>query len=128
MRNGTGTSFVKAPTLADNGLITKAYLRDMEAAVKQRTPIAGDNITIKVTDGGYVISSTAITNVFNNTIVQNTETGAITTAPPITPTPTSPTITSPIITSPVVTAFREITLNVCSNGVPGTIIVFGPVN
>jgi hypothetical protein len=123
MRNGTGTSFVKAPTLSDNGLITKAYLRDMEAAVKQRTPIAGDNITIKVTDGGYVISSTAITNIFNNSIIQDTGTNTITTAPPITPTPTIPTITSP-----VVTAFQEITLNVCSNGVPGTIIVFGPVN
>jgi hypothetical protein len=122
MRNGTGTSFVKAPTLADNGLITKAYLRDMEAAVKQRTPIAGDNITIKVTDGGYLISSTAITNVFNNVVVDDT--GTITTAP-LEPTPT-PTI--PTITSPVVTAFQAITLTVCSNGVPGTIIVFGPVD
>ena len=123
MRNGTGTSFVKAPTLADNGLITKAYLRDMEAAVKQRTPIAGDNITIKVTDGGYLISSTATTNISN---VFVDDTGTITTSP--FPTITFPTITSPTITSPVVTAFQEITLNVCSNGVPGTIIVFGPVN
>jgi len=59
MRNGTGTAFVKVPLLPDNGLITKAYLHDMEAAVKQRTPIAGDNITIKVTDGSYVVSATA---------------------------------------------------------------------
>ena len=59
MKNGTGTSFVGVPILADNGLITKAYLHDMETAVKQRTPIAGDNITIKVTDGSYVISATA---------------------------------------------------------------------
>jgi hypothetical protein len=59
MRSGTGTSFVKVPVLADNGLITKNYLHDIEAAVKQRTPIAGDNITIKVTDGSYVISATA---------------------------------------------------------------------
>lgn len=63
MRNGTGTAFVKVPLLPDNGLITKAYLHDMEAAVKQRTPIAGDNITIKVTDGSYVISATAGVNV-----------------------------------------------------------------
>jgi hypothetical protein len=63
MRNGAGTAFVKVPLLPDNGLITKAYLHDMEAAVKQRTPIAGDNITIKVTDGSYVISATAGANV-----------------------------------------------------------------
>ena len=41
MKNGTGTSFVGVPILADNGLITKAYLHDIETAVKQRTPIAG---------------------------------------------------------------------------------------
>jgi hypothetical protein len=63
MRNGTGTAFVKVPLLPDNGLITKAYLHDMEVAVKQRTPIAGDNIIIKVTDGSYVISATAGANV-----------------------------------------------------------------
>jgi len=63
MKNGTGTSFVGVPILADNGLITKTYLHDMETAVKQRTPIAGDNITIKVTDGSYVISATAGANV-----------------------------------------------------------------
>jgi hypothetical protein len=63
MRNGAGTAFVKVPLLPDNGLITKAYLHDMEAAVKQRTPIAGDNITIKVTDGSYVISATAGVNI-----------------------------------------------------------------
>ena len=63
MKNGTGTSFVGIPILPDNGLITKAYLHDIETAVKQRTPIAGDNITIKVTDGSYVISATAGANV-----------------------------------------------------------------
>jgi hypothetical protein len=59
MRNGTGTSFVGVPILADNGLITKAYLHDIETAIKQRTPIAGDNINIKVTDGSYIISAVA---------------------------------------------------------------------
>jgi hypothetical protein len=59
MRAGTGSSFSKVPVLADNGLITKTYLHDLEAAVKQRTPIAGANIDIKVTDGSYVISATA---------------------------------------------------------------------
>ena len=59
MRSGTGSSFSKVPVLADNGLITKTYLHDLEAAVKQRTPIAGANIDIKVTDGSYVISATA---------------------------------------------------------------------
>ena len=59
MRSGTGSSFSKVPVLADNGLITKTYLHDLEAAVRQRTPIAGANIDIKVTDGSYVISATA---------------------------------------------------------------------
>jgi hypothetical protein len=59
MRAGTGSSFSKVPVLADNGLITKTYLHDLEAAVLQRTPIAGANIDIKVTDGSYVISATA---------------------------------------------------------------------
>jgi hypothetical protein len=59
MRSGTGSSFSKVPVLADNGLITKTYLHDLEAAVKQRTPVAGANIDIRVTDGGYVISATA---------------------------------------------------------------------
>jgi len=59
MRSGTGSSFSKVPVLADTGLITKTYLHDLEAAVKQRTPIAGANIDIKVTDGSYVISATA---------------------------------------------------------------------
>jgi hypothetical protein len=59
MRSGTGSSFSKVPVLADNGLITKTYLHDLEAAVKQRTPVAGANIDIKVTDGSYVISATA---------------------------------------------------------------------
>ena len=59
MRSGTGSSFSKVPVLADNGLITKTYLHDMEAAVKQRTPVAGANIDIRVTDGSFVISATA---------------------------------------------------------------------
>ena len=63
MRSGTGSSFSKVPVLADNGLITKTYLHDLEAAVKQRTPVAGTNIDIKVTDGSYVISATAGVNV-----------------------------------------------------------------
>ena len=58
MRNGTPTSFVKVPVLAENGLITKTYLHDIEAAITQRTPIAGQNITIKVSDGSYIISAT----------------------------------------------------------------------
>jgi hypothetical protein len=63
MRSGTGSSFSKVPVLADTGLITKTYLHDLEAAVKQRTPVAGANIDIKVTDGSYVISSTAGINI-----------------------------------------------------------------
>jgi hypothetical protein len=63
MRSGTGSSFSKVPVLADNGLITKTYLHDLEAAVKQRTPVAGANIDIKVTDGSYVISATAGINI-----------------------------------------------------------------
>jgi hypothetical protein len=63
MRSGTGSSFSKVPVLADNGLITKTYLHDLEAAVRQRTPVAGANIDIKVTDGSYVISATAGANV-----------------------------------------------------------------
>ena len=59
MRNGGIGAFVVAPTLADNGVITKKYLRDLEAAVRQRTPVAGANIDIKVTDGSFVISATA---------------------------------------------------------------------
>jgi len=59
MRSGTGSSFSKVPVLADNGIITKTYLHDLEAAVKQRTPVAGANIDIKVTDGSFVISATA---------------------------------------------------------------------
>lgn len=59
MRSGTGSSFSKVPVLADTGLITKTYLHDLEAAVRQRTPVAGANIDIKVTDGSYVISATA---------------------------------------------------------------------
>ena len=59
MRSGTGSSFSKVPVLADNGIITKTYLHDLEAAVRQRTPVAGANIDIKVTDGSFVISATA---------------------------------------------------------------------
>jgi hypothetical protein len=59
MRNGGSGSFVVAPTLADNGVITKKYLRGLEDAVRQRTPVAGANIDIKVTDGSFVISATA---------------------------------------------------------------------
>ena len=59
MRAGSGSSFSKVPVLADTGLITKVYLHDLEAAVMQRTPVAGANIDIKVTDGSYVISATA---------------------------------------------------------------------
>ena len=120
MRNGNSTAFVNVPALADNGIIKKAYLHDMEAAIKQRTPIAGENITIKVTDGGYLISSTSVTSISNNAVFQDAPISTI----PVLP----PTTTSSTITNPVVTAFREIILNVCSNGVPGTIIVFGPVN
>ena len=58
MRNGTPTSFVNVPVLAENGLITKRYLHDMEAAINQRTPIAGQNISIKASDGSYIISAT----------------------------------------------------------------------
>jgi len=97
MRNGTGTSFAHVPTLADNGLITKTYLRDMESAVKQRTPTAGDNIIIKVTDGSYVISSTSSVGVVAGGGGTPTE-------------------------------FKEFTLTVCSNGTPGTIIVYGKAN
>jgi hypothetical protein len=59
MRNGNGSGFVGVPVLADNGIITKTYLHDLEAAVRQRTPVAGANIDIKVTDGSCVISATA---------------------------------------------------------------------
>jgi len=59
MRNGAGSGFVSVPVLADNGIITKTYLHDLEAAIRQRTPIAGANIDIKATDGSYVISATA---------------------------------------------------------------------
>jgi hypothetical protein len=63
MRSGTGSSFSKVPVLADNGIITKTYLHDLEAAVRQRTPVAGANIDIKVTDGSFVISATAGINI-----------------------------------------------------------------
>jgi hypothetical protein len=60
MRNGGSGFFVVPPTLADNGVITKKYLRGLEDAVRQRTPVAGANIDIKVTDGSYVISGISI--------------------------------------------------------------------
>jgi len=63
MRNGGVGAFFVAPTIADNGVITKKYLRDLEAAVQQRTPVAGANIDIKVTDGSFVISSTPGINI-----------------------------------------------------------------
>jgi hypothetical protein len=63
MRSGGVGAFIVAPTLADNGVITKKYLRDLEAAVRQRTPVAGANIDIKVTDGSFVISSTPGINI-----------------------------------------------------------------
>ena len=59
MRGGGVGSFTKVPVLTDNGIITKTYLHDLEAAVRQRTPVAGENIDIKVTDGSYVISAMA---------------------------------------------------------------------
>ena len=59
MRGGGSGSFTKVPVLPDTGLITKSYLHDLEAAVRQRTPVAGSNIDIKVTDGSFVISATA---------------------------------------------------------------------
>ena len=59
MRGGGSGSFTKVPVLPDTGLITKSYLHDLEAAVRQRTPVAGANIDIKVTDGSFVISATA---------------------------------------------------------------------
>ena len=63
MRSGGVGAFIVAPTLADNGVITKKYLRDLEAAVRQRTPIAGANIDIKVTDGSFLISATPGINI-----------------------------------------------------------------
>lgn len=57
MRNGASTSFISTPVLPNSGLITKKYLQELEQAIKQRTPIAGGNIEIKITDGSYVISA-----------------------------------------------------------------------
>jgi len=59
MKFGSANQFDNVPTISDNGIITKAYLRGLEGSIKQRTPIAGDNVTIKVSDGGYNISVTA---------------------------------------------------------------------
>ena len=94
MRNGGETSFVQTPVLADNGVITKQYLRGLEQAIKQRTPIAGANITIKITDGSFVISSTNSNDIFNASA-----SGA------------------------GLNGFIEKTLTVCSNGTPATITV-----
>jgi hypothetical protein len=93
MRSGTGSSFSKVPVLADNGLITKTYLHDLEAAVKQRTPVAGANIDIKVTDGSYVISATAGVNI---AVAGGGGTPD---------------------------GFTSVTLTVCSNGTPAQIVV-----
>jgi len=98
MRSGTGSSFSKVPVLADNGIITKTYLRDLEAAVKQRTPVAGANIDIKVTDGSYVISATAGAGI------------------------------SIAGGGGVPASFTAVTLTVCSNGTPAQLIVLGKSN
>jgi len=58
MKFGSTNQFDSVPVISDNGIITKAYLKGLEGSIKQRTPIAGDNVTIKVTDGGYNISVT----------------------------------------------------------------------
>ena len=57
MRAGGVGGFNVVPSLAGNGVITKAYLRGLEDAIRQRTPIAGANIDFKITDGGCLISS-----------------------------------------------------------------------
>ena len=98
MRSGTGSSFSKVPVLADNGLITKTYLHDLEAAVKQRTPVAGANIDIRVTDGSYVISATAGINIGVG------------------------------IGGGVPEGFTVVTLTVCSNGTPDDILVLGKID
>jgi len=92
MRAGGVGAFVVVPSLESNGVITKTYLRSIEDAIRQRTPAAGANIDIKVTDGGYSISAAVVTapSSANNTI-----------------------------------PFKEITLTVCDNGKPATIIVYG---
>ena len=100
MRNGGSGSFVVAPTLADNGVITKKYLRDLEGAVRQRTPVAGANIDIKVTDGSFVISATA-----GISIVGGGGGGG-----------------------GVPQGFTAVTLTVCFNGTPAQLIVLGKVN
>jgi hypothetical protein len=57
MRAGGVGGFNVVPSLSGNGVITKAYLRGLEDAIRQRTPIAGANIDFKITDGGCLISS-----------------------------------------------------------------------
>jgi hypothetical protein len=103
MRSGTGSSFSKVPVLADNGIITKTYLHDLEAAVRQRTPVAGANIDIKVTDGSFVISATAGVNI---AVAGGGGTGGF----------------------GVPEGFTAVTLTVCSNGTPAQLIVFGRVD
>jgi len=98
MKNGNGSGFVSVPVLADNGIITKTYLHDLEAAIRQRTPIAGANIDIKVTDGSYVISATA-----GISIAVGGGGG-------------------------VPASFTAVTLTVCSNGTPAQIVVYGKSN
>jgi len=57
MRAGGVGGFNVVPSLAGSGIITKAYLRGLEDAIRQRTPIAGANIDFKITDGGCLINS-----------------------------------------------------------------------
>jgi hypothetical protein len=66
MKFGSPNQFDNVPLIPDNGIITKSYLRNIEASIKQRTPIAGDNVTIKVTDGGYNISVTGGSSKISN--------------------------------------------------------------
>jgi hypothetical protein len=103
MRSGTGSSFSKVPVLADNGIITKTYLHDLEAAVRQRTPVAGANIDIKVTDGSFVISATAGISIVGEGGGGGGGGG-------------------------VPQGFTAVTLTVCSNGTPAQLIVLGKVN
>jgi len=62
MRAGGVGAFAVVPSLENNGVITKTYLRSLEDAVRQRTPIAGANIDFKITDGGCLISALASAN------------------------------------------------------------------
>jgi hypothetical protein len=55
---GSADQFNAVPALQENGYITKKYLKGIEDAIRQRTPISGSGITIKTSDGGYNISAT----------------------------------------------------------------------